>query len=142
MAAGDETRPHFFYGTLMDADVRARILGRRVGAQPAVARGYRAYRHRTDSYPVLRAAPLGAAPGLLVADLGSADVRRLCWYEGDEYERRLITVSGPGTRPMDAWAFVGVDGVLTDNRIWSLADWQRLHKAAFLRRLGPVPVRG
>ena len=139
MAAGDETPPHFFYGTLMDADLRARVLGRRTTAQPAVARGYRAYRHLTGSYPVLRTAPLGAAPGVLVADLGVADVRRLCWYEGDEYERRLITVCGPGARPVEAWAFVGVEGIVTDNRIWSLADWQRRHKFPFLRRLGAMP---
>lgn len=142
MAAGYGTPLHFFYGTLMDAEVRTRVLGRRTSAQPAVARGYRAYRHLTGSYPVLRATPLGAAPGLLVAGLDGGDISRLCWYEGDEYERRLIAVSGPGARPIEAWAFVGVDGIKTDSRVWSLADWQRLHKSAFLRRLGPIPNRG
>jgi len=124
-------RPLFVYGTLMDADIRALVLGRQPGLRDAECAGARAVFLPGRVYPGLLAAAGARAPGLLLDGLTSDEMAALDAYEGGEYTRRVIEVSSGG-RSVQAQTYWPLAGLPGDSPHWSLADWQRNHKAAML----------
>ena len=136
----------FFYGTLLDHDVTALVLGRRLPPAayvPASLPGHARWRAKGASYPVVVADPRGEVAGAIVCGLSTRDVGYLAAYEGPGYRiaplkvrlrGKLVTVSvfepivesGKGYR----------DSRLQPSReLWDLALWQRRHKRAFAARL-------
>jgi gamma-glutamylcyclotransferase (GGCT)/AIG2-like uncharacterized protein YtfP len=123
----------FVYGTLRDPAVRAFVLGRALPAgavSPARARGFRAVTLPGRSYPALVAGP-GDAEGDLLCGLSAADLARLDRFEGDEYVRRPLEVTGPDGA-LIAEAFWPAFEVSPDAPPWRLEEWASRHKAAFL----------
>lgn len=125
----------FFYGTLMDADVRRRVLGRDVRAgqiEAAELPGYRTVFLARASYPGVIDAPGSVAPGLLVRGLRPADAARLAAFEGTQYHNRALTVTARRAGAAKAHVFVPKAGVAFRDRAWTLDAWQRRFKTRFL----------
>jgi hypothetical protein len=128
----------FFYGTLIDADVRATVLGptaRHRPVEPAVLPGYRRLTMRGCTYPVIVRDARGQVPGVLMRGLSRADFRRLLDYETDEYravDAAVLTRSG---KRIVAKVFVASARAMPSPVPWNAADWQRRFKRALLRRL-------
>lgn len=128
----------FFYGTLMDADVRDSVLGRSDAAaliEPAVLEGYRRVPVRGRTYPVALPRRGHRVDGILARGLSAADFSRLTLFEGDEYRPTECTVSLKSGRVVSAWTYVGSPLVTPTVQGWDLATWQRRYKTAFLRRI-------
>jgi hypothetical protein len=130
----------FFYGTLLDADVRRAVLGpyapRRVEA--ATLRGWRRVGVRGRTYPILTADPAAEVDGLLARGLNDAARRRLERYEdSDLYEMTEVQiVPAVGARPLSALVFVAKASALRlGAREWDLALWLRREKRRFLLTL-------
>lgn len=131
----------FFYGTLLDRDVAALVLGRRLPPQaflPATLHGFARYRAKGVTYPIIVRDPNGMVSGAVVSGLSSLDVDRLAAYEGPRYRIAPLTVELNGTlitvsvfEPIEK-RFEPVDGP------WTLALWQRRHKRAFIDRIRPA----
>ncbi len=126
---------YFFYGTLLDAEVRAWILGRRAASIPARLAAYRRVYLRGRVYPVAVPARAASVAGLLVDGLDRAAAARLRDFESDEYVEAvrpvtLATGAVPGAR-----VFLAGRCARPTDRAWDIETWQRLHKAAFARRL-------
>tara|TARA_R110002110_G_scaffold8409_2_gene42249 strand:- start:5351 stop:5764 length:414 start_codon:yes stop_codon:yes gene_type:complete len=124
----------FFYGTLMDADVRAAVLGPlRDDAlvSPARLAGWERVGLRGRSYPVVRPAGAGIVDGLAVSfAAGSTRQIRdlLTSFEGPEYRMETLTLASGEA----AGVFVASRRCHPTGRPWSFADWERRHKRAFL----------
>lgn len=128
----------FFYGTLLDHDVTALVLGRRLPPQaflPATLHGFARYRAKGVTYPIIVREPNGTVPGAVVGGLSSLDVARLAAYEGSRYRIAPLTVEVNGAlttvsvfEPLEK-RFEPVDGP------WNLALWQRRHKRVFVDRI-------
>jgi hypothetical protein len=128
----------FFYGTLIDADVRATVLGpaaRHRPVEPAVLPGYRRVTMRGCTYPVIVPDARGEVPGVLMRGLSRADFARLLDYETDEYRAIDADVLTRPGRRIVAKVFIASARALPSPAPWSAADWQRRFKRAFLRRL-------
>jgi gamma-glutamylcyclotransferase (GGCT)/AIG2-like uncharacterized protein YtfP len=123
----------FFYGTLMDADLRRQVLGREIVIEPAVALGFRRVGVAGRGYPMLLPYGPGRVEGLL-ADMDDEAVRRLTRYEGPEYRTAVIEVLVKGGR-LEASVFLCHPGIADDGRPWSLETWRRRHKRDVLRRV-------
>ena len=96
----------FFYGTLLDVDVRRLVLGvsaERLRLEPARLHGYRRMAKDRSTAPLLVPGPGMWVEGLLARGLDRPQMARLCHFEGRNYR---------------------------------LAPWQRRHKRAFLRLMG------
>jgi Gamma-glutamyl cyclotransferase, AIG2-like len=128
----------FFYGTLLDADVTALVLGRRLPPSafvPASLPGHARRRAKGVSYPVLVRDPAGEVPGAVVGGLSARDVARLSAYEGPRYRIAPLKVRVAGTLTTVSVfeslenRFQPVDGS------WDLALWQRRDKRLFVGRL-------
>lgn len=128
----------FFYGTLMDADIRNAVLGKftkNETVSPARLPGWRRVGVRGRSYPVIVPAAGAAVDGVSVSFADGAErpvTDLLTAFEGDEY--RLVALElAPGNIVS---VFAGSRRCHPTGRAWSFSDWQRRHKRAFLAAIG------
>ncbi len=137
-ATTDPTMRFFFYGTLLDRDVTALVLGRRLPPQafmPAILPGYSRWRVQGGSYPISVPDRRGEVSGAIVAGLSVRDVARLAAYEGPGYRVAALKVRMDGAMTT-ASVFEPIVSKLTPtNRPWDLAMWQRQDKRIFVGRL-------
>lgn len=129
----------FFFGTLMDPQVRRLVIGRDPAAgriEAAVLEGFRRVSVAGRPYPMLLPHRCGRVSGMLLHDLEADAVRRLIAFEGAEYHAAPVTVAARPGRLVTAAAFLADRSVAPSRRGWSLQTWQRRHKRAFLRRIG------
>ncbi len=136
-AAGRQ--PVFFFGTLMDPEILARLLARPLAPGErarAWLSGFRRVCARNAPYPVLLPDPLGRVEGILLRRPGREDLRRINYYESDEYRAELHEVLEEGLGVREAWLFVAREEVLRPGeQPWRLEDWARRHKAELLRQI-------
>ena len=128
----------FFYGTLLDHDVTALVLGRRLPPQafvPAILPGYSRWRVYGGSYPISVPDRKGEVPGAIVGGLSSRDVARLAAYEGPGYRVAALRVRVDGTMATVSVFEPIVSKLKPTNRPWNLTLWQRQDKRSFVGRL-------
>ena len=128
----------FFYGSLLDCDVAAIVVGRRLPPwawRPAVLPGHRRARAKGVSYPVLVRDASNEVLGAVVGGFSAVEVNRLAAYEGPRYRIAPLKVRLDGRvtvvsvfEPMEK-AFEPVPGS------WELALWQQRYKRKFVDRI-------
>ncbi len=127
----------FFYGTLMDRDVRASVLGNYVADElvsDARLPGWQRVGLRGRSYPVVVPSAAASVEGLEVsfaAGTGKAVTDTLISFEGPEYTLKTLILSSDA----NASVFVGSRHCHPTGRPWSLSHWEKRHKRAFLSRI-------
>jgi Gamma-glutamyl cyclotransferase, AIG2-like len=126
----------FFYGTLIDADVRRMVLGpaaARLALTPARLGGYRRMAKRHSTAPNLAARKGATVHGVLARGIGRRELARLCHYEGRNYRLSRCVVRLADGESVRAMVYL-CDGQISARRGgWRLDAWQRRHKRAFLR---------
>lgn len=129
----------FFYGTLMDAEVRRAVLGARAPAatEGATLEGWRRLTLDGVGYPVIVRAAGERMEGVVVRGLDGVALDRLRRYEGPDYVLATLSVrlvdSG---RDLAVQAFVPRPGLRVIGRPgWDLGQWQREARPRFLARL-------
>ena len=123
----------FFYGTLMDPDLQAAVLGGRLPAGISVVlAGYRRRLVTGQDYPAIAPAKNASVSGLLVAGVSPAMAARASIYEGDQYDAVSLTVTTADGAACDAWTFLPQADVRLSTRDWSLDTWQQQHKSRAL----------
>lgn len=125
----------FFFGTLMDAEVRSLVMGRDADPgtiEPAIAQGFRRVFVAGRHYPMLLAHASGWVEGTLVHGLDAERVHRLQVYEGWEYSLQPIQVQTNSGHKVMAHVFMCPPHIEADPREWRLDQWQRRHKRTFL----------
>jgi len=128
----------FFYGTLLDRDVTALVLGRRLPAQafvPAELPGWSRWRVQGGSYPISLPDRKGSVAGAVVSGLSARDVARLAAYEGAGYRVSPLKVRIAGSLTMVSVVDPILRKLKPTTRPWDLALWQRQDKKLFVGRL-------
>lgn len=127
----------FFYGTLMDRDLRRLVVGRDVEARLTIRHGaligYRRRVARDGYFPMLVPAAGGRVTGLLVDGLGGHALTRIAQFEGEEYEPRVARAVDSDGRRVRACLFLPSRRQLVDRSAWNFRRWQREHKPRHLR---------
>jgi hypothetical protein len=131
----------FFYGTLIDRDVMALVIGRRLPPQafePASITGFSRRRALGASFPVLAPDPKGWVEGVVVRGLSARDVALLNAYEGKGYcvVQRSVWQAGRQIMVSVFKSLADRDARLVPSRFpWELIDWQRRYKRAYVARV-------
>ncbi len=131
----------FFYGTLLDRDVMALVIGRRLPPSayvPASLPGHARRRVKGSSYPVTIRDPRGEVPGAVVRGLSARDVAELAAYEGQGYRIVPLNVKCAGGRTVVSVFEPIVSKLQPSGELWDLVKWQQRHKRAFARRVAKV----
>jgi hypothetical protein len=132
----------FFYGTLLDPDVRSLVLGRFVAPEelvPAVLPHFRRIYVAGRSYPMILPHRGGAVDGVVATCLTRDDLARIALYEGDGYrlERQMVVPVNPQGRANDerfaAWIYRSRPATRPSAREWRLSVWQSKEKASYVR---------
>ncbi|MCC8427960.1 gamma-glutamylcyclotransferase [Reyranella aquatilis] len=128
----------FFYGTLLDRDVTALVLARRLPPQAyteARLPGHARRRVQGGTYPIVIADARGEVSGAIVGGLSARDVARLAAYEGPGYRVVPLRVKVRGRMTVVS-VFEPIQSRLKPSReLWDLSLWQRRHKRLFVERL-------
>lgn len=130
--------PMFFFGTLMDEDVLAAVLGRPAAPQtlePARLSGWRRLTIAGRTYPMLIPHATGTVEGLLAHGLDERDRSRLDFYEGPEYRVGLLPVRAADGDEVSAEVYLGLNDVVASRNEWRLGTWRLRHKRAALARI-------
>jgi len=128
----------FFYGTLIDPDVRRAVLGRLAPAsvEPATLKGWRRFSAKGVTFPIARPDPKSEIEGVLARGLSAEAGRKLDAYEGDGYRRVTVeVVSGGKTVAANFYVDDGSGTLTADPAAWSYETWVRRDKRAFLATL-------
>jgi gamma-glutamylcyclotransferase (GGCT)/AIG2-like uncharacterized protein YtfP len=126
----------FFYGTLLDDEIRRGVIGREVALVEATLVDWRRLAAAGKHYPFIQADAAASVEGAVTDRLGARDIARLRHYEGDGYELIAAEVRERGGAHIAAQVFVPSEGRLIGAGEWNLSDWQREHRAGVLGRLG------
>ena len=130
-------QPIFFFGTLLDDDVLATVLGRVPAAAslvPAELEGFRREAAQGLAYPLLVPDAAASVEGRLLLSATPGDIRRINHYESGEYQAALHEVRLPDGRTTPAWLYHAFEAVLQPSgEPWDLGAWTVLHKQGFLR---------
>lgn len=128
----------FFYGTLLDADVMALVIGRRLppaAFAPAILSGHSRRRAKGATYPVVIPDPGDEVRGMVVGGLTARDVARIAAYEGPGYRIAALKVWISG-RLTTVSVFEPVVARLQPSEApWDYAVWRGRHKRPFVARL-------
>jgi len=128
----------FFYGTLLDRDVAALVLGRRLPPQAYTAASLPGHARRKvegGTYPIVVPDPRDDVPGAIVGGLSRRDVGRLAAYEGPGYRVAPLRVKVAGMLTVVS-VFEPIQSRLRPSgERWDLTLWQRRHKRWFVDRL-------
>jgi hypothetical protein len=140
-------RTFFFYGTLLDADVRALVMGAGAPAtlEPATLTAWRRVAHPRETYPMIVPAADAEVEGAIARDLTEDTVARLVTYEGPEYLIAAVDVRLADGTQVAAEVFVPISPPVGADTPWDLATWQRRHKQRYLARMksdGPIAPTG
>jgi gamma-glutamylcyclotransferase (GGCT)/AIG2-like uncharacterized protein YtfP len=102
----------FVYGTLMDDDLVARLIGRRLRKEAAALPGYRKLAP-AGNYPYIVSDAAASVTGFLLRGLDAAALAALDRYEdeGRLYRRTQVVVTVAGT-PRPAMTYVGIPAAL------------------------------
>lgn len=96
----------FTYGSLMCADIMARVCGLAVTGEDARLAGYARHPVRGEDYPGLVPDAAGEVHGLLYRDLPASAWPRLDAFEGEMYARLPVRVESAAGMVHKAWAYV------------------------------------
>ncbi|MFC7331801.1 gamma-glutamylcyclotransferase family protein [Rhodocista pekingensis] len=125
----------FAFGTLMDAEVRALVLGRAspdAEARPAVLPDHRRVRVAGEVYPAVVPDPGGAVAGLLLPLRSAGECERVQYFEGLHQILRDHTVRCRRDGPVTALVCTSADTLRIEAEAWSFAAWRARHKAVYL----------
>lgn len=127
----------FFYGTLIDPDVRTLVLGAPCAVEPAELAGWERRAIVGESYPLVLPRAGGRVEGVLARGIDAPGRRRLEVYEGDAYDVIDVEVRRADGRQKRALVFVPSRGspLRASTSDWSYARWARNDKARFLREI-------
>ncbi|KAI9647271.1 hypothetical protein NHQ30_003654 [Ciborinia camelliae] len=95
-----ETYNAFFYGTLMAPEVLHRVIygssthpsSTSLTITPALLSDYCRHRVRFADYPAIISEPGHTVRGTYVTGLTPSNMQKLDWFEGSQYERKVVTV--------------------------------------------------
>jgi hypothetical protein len=136
----------FFYGTLIDADVRACVLGPDAAAwriSDGLLRHWRTARIAGRPYPAIVPRRGATTAGILADGVDGDALPRLHAYEGAEYTMRMLEIEiaaepgGEGAGPAVATActFAASPICSVTPAGWNLDEWRRRHRKATIAAL-------
>jgi Gamma-glutamyl cyclotransferase, AIG2-like len=121
----------FFFGSLMDLELLALVIGRPVddlSTEAATLHGFERRRAVGESFPIIVPHPGGRIDGLLVDGLTAVDLDRIQFFEGSDYALHPFTVECAAER-VDVQVFLPTARLEAEPSAWDFAAWAETERA-------------
>ena len=121
----------FFFGSLMDLDLLALVIGRPVddlATAEAALHGFERRRAVGESFPVIVPHPGGWVDGLLVDGLTAADLDRIQFFEGSDYALHPFAVACAAQR-IEVQVSLPTARLEAEPSAWDFAAWAETERA-------------
>ncbi len=125
----------FFYGTLLDPELRRIVVGCDIDVAAATLIGWRRLGVVGEHFPLIQRDATGSVAGAVTNPLGAGAMARLRHYEGDGYQLVTVEVRDLRGAGITAEVFVPPDGRHVGVGAWDFGAWQRDHRGAILDHL-------
>ncbi len=120
----------FAYGTLQIPEILERIIGRQLQGQRAELLGFRRGKVVRADFPGIVPDTAAAVSGWVLGPLSGADLKLLDLYEGELYQRILVTVQIAPQQQVQCWVYAmnrwAQHRVSTED--WNIEDYTRDRK--------------
>jgi gamma-glutamylcyclotransferase (GGCT)/AIG2-like uncharacterized protein YtfP len=115
----------FVYGTLQSPEIIKKLTGKSFKNAPAVLEGYKLYCVKECDYPAIIQQEGAKTDGLVMANMDDVSLALISFYEGDEYEKRQVTVKLNG-KSVDAFTFIWVKEIeFLENKEWDFLNFKK-----------------
>ena len=134
-----DARPYmanlFTYGTLMCEDIMYEVSGYHLRHTPGILRGYSRRSVMGEHYPAIMPDMEATVSGLIYFNLPGSAWDRLDRFEGEMYERLLVTVESNDRPQLSAETYVIHPDYLNllDQSDWDFNDFIKNGKTSFQR---------
>jgi hypothetical protein len=121
----------FFFGSLMDLELLALVIGRPVGGlstADAVLHGFERRGAAGESFPIIVPHPGGRVDGVLVEGLTEADLDRIQFFEGSDYALHPFTVECAADR-IEVDVFLPTARLEAEAAAWDFSTWVKTERA-------------
>ncbi len=95
----------FCYGTLQSPLVMKSVTGSAFSGEEAILKGWARYRVHKTEYPGIKVEVNAFVSGKLYWDMDEQAIDKLDAFEGDKYQRVLVSIDLADGRQVEAWAF-------------------------------------
>jgi gamma-glutamylcyclotransferase (GGCT)/AIG2-like uncharacterized protein YtfP len=131
----------FVYGTLQLPGIVKKLTGKSFTSKPAVLPGYKRCCVKGCDYPAVIQENDAETTGLVMKNVDDRSLDIISFYEGDEYEKRNVTVFMDG-EPKDVLTFVWVKGTdLLENKEWDLHAFRKKSLEHYINVLIPDTLK-
>lgn len=115
----------FVYGTLLSSEIVIKLTGKSFKTFAAVLPGYQLYCVKDCDYPAIIKNKEAETKGLMLENVDDASLAVLSFFEGDEYEKKKVSVFENG-KPCTALAFVWTkDYKLLADEVWNFPQFKK-----------------
>jgi len=106
----------FVYSTLLFDGITTKLTGKSFKSSSAILHGYKKYSVKDCDYPAIIQQNGSATTGLVIENVDDLSFDIIVFYEGDEYEKKQVTVFS-NNKPTEVWIFIWVKSkVLLENQ--------------------------
>lgn len=132
----------FVYGTLQSPEIVKKLTGKSFKITPAVLPGYKLCCIKNCDYPAVIQHNDMETNGFVLENVDDLSIDIISYYEGDEYEKRQVTVNMNG-KSKDVLTFVWVnENVFLENKDWNLQNFKRTRLDYYLNEVIPKTLYG
>lgn len=127
----------FVYGSLLFPEITKKLTGKSFKTLPATLEGYKMSCVKGCDYPAITQQEGSKTVGLLIENTDDLSLSIISFYEGDEYEKRPVTVNSDG-KSVTALTFVWVNkNDLLDDEDWDFQHFEKTSLEYYLNEVIP-----
>ena len=125
----------FVYGSLLFPEITKKLTEKSFKTLPATLQGYKMYCVKGCDYPAIFQQKDAVTNGLLLKNVDDLSLDIISFYEGDEYEKRQVSVNSDG-KSATALTFVWVNkNDLLDDEDWDLQHFEKTSLEYYLNEV-------
>ena len=127
----------FVYGSLLFPELVTALTGKSFGYMPAILNGFKRYRIKGCDYPAIVEESGAKVEGYLIENVDEKSLQILTFFEGEEYKKRQVVVSGSKER-INTIIFVWVGKKeLLEERDWDKFEFKQKSLKDYLEKVVP-----
>jgi gamma-glutamylcyclotransferase (GGCT)/AIG2-like uncharacterized protein YtfP len=127
----------FVYGTLQSPEIVKKLTGKSFVTSPAVLPGYKRYCIKDCDYPAVIQQDNAETTGLVLENVDDLSFDIFSFYEGDEYDRKILPVRVNGyMRIAIVFIWISENKKLKDRK-WDIIRFEKLSLKHYLDEVIP-----